>query len=168
MKEMLMNRHEHTEQEPVLKPEARKALDAAIEIARPAQPGLNAPTMNRIHRAVAGISMDRLRLMIADGQVTSQEARMALMQEGLSAEEVDMALEYTRRVLEQYARGAVPEEHSLAAIGALLNTKVKKFGTMIASGNIFPGIKKQSKAEAVAPATTGEQRSPEAKELPPR
>jgi hypothetical protein len=161
-----MDHHERVAAQPVLKPEARKALDVAIaSVPQPEANRPNMPTMDRIHRAVAGISMDRLRLMVADGRVTSQEARMALAQEGLSVEEIDMAVEYTRRVLESYAQNATAGERSLASIGDLLNQKVKKFGAMIAAGNILPTIKKQPKAESVTPAAVASEQKPDGQHL---
>ena len=122
---------------------------------------VQAPTMNKIHRALVNIPFDRLRLMIADGMISSAEVRMALSQAGLSVEEINEGIEYTRRVLEHYARLLVTDDHSLAGAAHIIDEKVERMGMMLDAGNITPEIKEQDKSAALVANTPGKELGPD-------
>jgi len=151
----------------VLTAEAQAAaFDAAVKDVPPdSKVPVNSLSMNRIRQAAASIPFGRLRLMMADGRISAAEARAALAQAGLSPEEIDQAVEYTCRVLENYARHVIAPEHSLAHVQQAIEGKVKKMGGLLASGAILPDIKNQPKDQNLSASTPGQEKIPDGKNI---
>lgn len=151
------------QQEVVLTPEAKAAaLEAAIaDMPEDVKAKAAGPSMNKVGQVIAGISVGRLRLMMADGRINPAEARAALAQAGLSPEEIEQVVEFTCRVLEHYARNVVPPEQSLAHAKETIMQKVANLGKMIASGAILPDIKHQPKDQSLTASTPGQEKTPD-------
>lgn len=110
-----------------------------------ARPAASKATLDRIMQVVPRIPVGRLKMMLADGNVTSAEARAALLQAGLSEEEIDAGLEDARRVMLSYARQVVPpeEQERMSGLATVLRQKVERMGCLLKAGLISPLMKKK-------------------------
>lgn len=151
----------------ILTPEARAAAvgAAAEKIGPEAKAGVSPSSMIRIQKAVSAIPYDRLRMIMADNKVSDQEVRMTLTQAGVPAQDIAPAVEYTRRMIDNYARAIIPPEQSLSHLAEALQDKVDQMGDLLKGGTISPEIKKQSVNTPLAQNNVPDDKGPDEKKL---